>query len=245
MPPWHWRGPSAGGNRCTSRSKTVRRFTVPAITPPERSLPVHPTQIYSVIDGLVLCLLLLGYGRFRRRDGEVSALLMTIYPISRFFIETLRSDEAPIFGTGMSISQNVSLLLLVCAGGVVVLRASPAARHRLAKMRDKRRVAGELVRVASCRIVLNRLQPCSFGFDNEPSWPAAIILPSAAGPARQIRGNQTSRRSSNACLKRRAASAENFARVDKTAAERLIRQRVCCCQGVGQPAVLSPRRTSA
>ena len=104
-------------------------ITVPAIAPPERSLPVHPTQIYSVIDGLVLCLLLLAYGRFRRRDGEVSALMMTIYPMSRFFIETLRSDEAPVFGTGMSISQNVSLLLLVCAGGVVVLHSSPAERH--------------------------------------------------------------------------------------------------------------------
>jgi phosphatidylglycerol:prolipoprotein diacylglycerol transferase len=91
---------------------------ISAIPPPERSLPVHPTQIYSVIDGLVLCLVLLAYGRFCRRDGEVSALLMTLYPISRFFVETLRSDEAPVFGTGMSISQNVSLLLLVCAAAL-------------------------------------------------------------------------------------------------------------------------------
>lgn len=90
-------------------------ITVPAIEPPEHSLPVHPTQIYSVIDGLVLCLVLLIFSRFTRRDGAVFALLMSTYPVTRFYIESLRSDEAPIFGTGLSISQNVSLVLLVCA----------------------------------------------------------------------------------------------------------------------------------
>jgi phosphatidylglycerol---prolipoprotein diacylglyceryl transferase len=30
-------------------------------------------------------------------------------------IERLRSDEAAVFGTGMSISQNVSILLLIVA----------------------------------------------------------------------------------------------------------------------------------
>lgn len=93
-------------------------ITVRAIAPPERSLPVHPTQIYSVIDGLVLCLLLLIYAPFHRRDGEVFALLMSVYPVTRFCIESLRTDEAAVFGTGMSISQNVSVLLLVCAAAL-------------------------------------------------------------------------------------------------------------------------------
>ena len=104
-------------------------ITVPAIAPPKRSLPVHPTQIFSTIDALLLCLLLLAYDPFRRRDGELSALMMSIYPVTRFLIESLRSDEAAVFGTGMSISQNVSLLLLVCAAALVVLPASPAARN--------------------------------------------------------------------------------------------------------------------
>jgi phosphatidylglycerol---prolipoprotein diacylglyceryl transferase len=92
--------------------------TVPALDPPKHSLPVHPTQVYSVLDGLALCLALLLFSRFSRRDGAVFALLMSTYPVTRFYIESLRSDEAPIFGTGMSISQNVSLVLLV---GAVVL----------------------------------------------------------------------------------------------------------------------------
>lgn len=102
--------------------------TIPAVRPiPDHSLPVHPTQVYSVIDGLILCIVLLIWARYCRRDGGVFALLMTLYPISRFYIETLRSDEAPVFGTGMSISQNVSLLLLACAAGlwIYVLRRQP------------------------------------------------------------------------------------------------------------------------
>ena len=83
--------------------------------PLPRSLPVHPTQLYSTIDALILCFLLLVYDRFRRRDGELTALMITIYPITRFLIEKIRSDEANIWGTGLHISQNISLGLLAAA----------------------------------------------------------------------------------------------------------------------------------
>jgi hypothetical protein len=85
----------------------------------ERPLPrtpaVHPTQLYSTIDALVLCLLLLAWDRFRRRDGALTALMMTVYPITRFLIETIRTDEQNIWGTGLHISQNISLGILAAA----------------------------------------------------------------------------------------------------------------------------------
>jgi phosphatidylglycerol:prolipoprotein diacylglycerol transferase len=77
------------------------------------SLPVHPTQLYSVIDGLVLMGLLLAYYPLRKRNGEVMALLMVTYPVTRFLIEYLRSDELAIFA-GMTVSQNISVALLLC-----------------------------------------------------------------------------------------------------------------------------------
>jgi phosphatidylglycerol:prolipoprotein diacylglycerol transferase len=103
---------------------------LPAVPLPARSLPVHPTQIYSAIDGLVLCLLLLAFTPFCRRDGELFALLISIYPITRFLIESLRSDEAAIFGTGMSISQNVSIVLLLGAAALwfYILRQPPRTK---------------------------------------------------------------------------------------------------------------------
>lgn len=75
------------------------------------SLPVHPTQLYSSLDGFILLVLLTAYYPLRRRDGQVMALLMVTYPVSRFLIEWLRNDE-PVFFAGMTISQNISLLLL-------------------------------------------------------------------------------------------------------------------------------------
>jgi len=94
-----------------------------------KSLPVHPTQIYSVIDGVILCLLALAYFPLRKRDGEVMALLMVTYPVTRVLIEYLRSDER-VFFAGMTISQNISLVLLVC-GLVYWFRLSrwPAERY--------------------------------------------------------------------------------------------------------------------
>ena len=92
----------------------------PARIPVARhSLPVHPTQIYSAVNALLIGLMLLVYDRFRRRDGELSALMITLYPITRFLLEMIRTDEAKnVFGTDMTISQNVSLAVLVGAAAL-------------------------------------------------------------------------------------------------------------------------------
>lgn len=72
------------------------------------SLALHPTQIYSALDGLILLALLTAYYPLRRRDGEVMGLLMICYPITRFLIEQLRNDEG-VFFAGMTVSQVISL----------------------------------------------------------------------------------------------------------------------------------------
>ena len=88
--------------------------------------PIHPTQIYSAINALILCLLLVAFAPFRTRDGQVFALFLTAYPMTRFLLEIIRNDEAAIFGTGLTISQNVSLVALALAGVVwLVLWLSP------------------------------------------------------------------------------------------------------------------------
>ena len=80
---------------------------------PPQSRPTHPTQIYSAVNALLLFWFLWQVYPFRRRDGEVIALLLTIYPVTRFLLEIIRTDEVPVFGTGLSISQNVSVVILV------------------------------------------------------------------------------------------------------------------------------------
>lgn len=95
-------------------------FEVPPSEFPPRSRPVHPTQIYSAIHAGLLAWVLWSFYPFRRRDGEVTALMLTVYPISRFLLEMVRVDESAVFGTGLSISQNISIVLLAATVGLWV-----------------------------------------------------------------------------------------------------------------------------
>jgi phosphatidylglycerol---prolipoprotein diacylglyceryl transferase len=79
------------------------------------SLPVHPSQLYASIAGFLILGLLLAYTPYRRSKGQVLALLMILYSLTRWPIEALRADERAIFA-GMTLSQNISVAVL--AGGL-------------------------------------------------------------------------------------------------------------------------------
>ncbi len=91
----------------------VRWWHAPPL--PARSVPVHATQLYAAIDaGLLAWVLWLAYP-FRRRDGEIFALLVTIHPISRIVLEVIRSDEQGFLGSPLTISQWIGLGILTAA----------------------------------------------------------------------------------------------------------------------------------
>jgi phosphatidylglycerol---prolipoprotein diacylglyceryl transferase len=85
---------------------------------PPRSVPVHPAQLYAALDAGLLALVLWLYFPFRRRDGEVFALLLTVHPVSRFLLEMIRNDESGWLGTALTISQWLSLAILACGMGL-------------------------------------------------------------------------------------------------------------------------------
>jgi phosphatidylglycerol:prolipoprotein diacylglycerol transferase len=89
-----------------------------AVPLPARSHPVHPAQLYSAIDAALLGWLVWSFYPFRRRDGQPMALLLTVHPITRFLLEVIRTDEPAVFGTGLSISQNISIGIVVIALGL-------------------------------------------------------------------------------------------------------------------------------
>ncbi len=104
---------------------------VPAAVERERSLPIHPTQIYSSINAALMSLFLWFVYRVRGRDGVVVGLMLTLYPIARFLLEAIRTDETSFMGTGFSISQNISLALLAVMPFYwwwLLRRAEPDAR---------------------------------------------------------------------------------------------------------------------
>lgn len=86
-------------------------------TDAESTFGVHPTQVYSALNALVLSLVTATMFRFSRRPGEVLAVALVTYPLTRLLLEVLRGDELGQFGTGLTISQCFSLLLL--ASGII------------------------------------------------------------------------------------------------------------------------------
>jgi phosphatidylglycerol:prolipoprotein diacylglycerol transferase len=83
------------------------------------SLPIHPAQLYSAITAALIGWVLWSYYPLRRRDGQVVGLMLALYPISRFLEEIIRTDEPAVFGTGLSISQNISLAVFVTGIGLL------------------------------------------------------------------------------------------------------------------------------
>ena len=104
---------SSGAYELETTDGRVLRWSM--TRPPQRSVPIHATQIYAAIDAGLLALLLWNYYPYRRRDGEVFALLVTLHPISRFILEMIRDDEPGQLGTGLTISQLLSLAILAGA----------------------------------------------------------------------------------------------------------------------------------
>jgi phosphatidylglycerol:prolipoprotein diacylglycerol transferase len=93
------------------------------------SLPVHPKQLYAALAGFALLALLIAYYPRRRRDGEVMALLMIGYPVTRFIVEFFRGDAGGLYA-GFTISQYISIALFL--GGLVTrihLSRQPTTRY--------------------------------------------------------------------------------------------------------------------
>lgn len=86
---------------------------------PGRSLSVHPSQLYSAFNAAILCLFVLGYEPFRKREGELFAWFLVLYPTTRFLLEIIRADEPGSYW-GLTIAQVVSLGLLVWGIGTWV-----------------------------------------------------------------------------------------------------------------------------
>ena len=58
-----------------------------------KSLPVKPAQAIGLVNAFLLALILSVFYRLRWREGQVFALLLVLYPATRFVLEGIRSDD--------------------------------------------------------------------------------------------------------------------------------------------------------
>lgn len=85
-------------------------------------IQVHPTFLYESCWNLCVLLFLLWYRRQKTFDGEIACLYLFGYGLGRFWIEGLRTDQLIFFGTGIAVSQALSLLLMIAGGGIILYR---------------------------------------------------------------------------------------------------------------------------
>jgi prolipoprotein diacylglyceryltransferase len=105
--------------------------TLPTFRP--WTIGLHPTQLYETTSMLLLLFVLLAYEPFKRRDGELIAIMMMGYGMHRLLNELLRNDPRP-----EGLESYVSLLLI--AAGVTLwawrrmggLKLAPVAAPELA-----------------------------------------------------------------------------------------------------------------
>jgi phosphatidylglycerol---prolipoprotein diacylglyceryl transferase len=121
------------------------------------SFPVHPTQIYEAIVGLLLLGLLLWQRKKKRFEGQIFYLFVFAYGSIRFMLEILRDDEergdwGPAMGQHILVPLCMVLLAIAFAFGISL---------GIADLRN-RMIARGLAFIPAVALYL-RLAPAQFG----------------------------------------------------------------------------------
>lgn len=118
-----------GVNDVTLRvSRDGRELDLPTFAP--RTLGLQPTQVYESISMGLTFLLLTAFYPFRRRDGQVIALLMLCYGLHRYLNEQLRSDPRPV---GFESYISIGLIAAAVCLSVWLWRRKPEPQPAAAK----------------------------------------------------------------------------------------------------------------
>ena len=83
-------------------------------------IQVHPTFLYESLWNLGLLMFMLWYRKRKKFDGEMLWIYLAGYGLGRFWIEGLRTDQLILFGTGIAVSQGLSLILVLASVGVLI-----------------------------------------------------------------------------------------------------------------------------
>lgn len=87
-------------------------------------IQVHPTFLYESLWNLGVLIFLLWYRKRKKFDGEVLWMYLLGYGLGRAWIEGLRTDQLLFFGTGIPVSQALSMILVVVAAAVIIWKRS-------------------------------------------------------------------------------------------------------------------------
>lgn len=85
-------------------------------------IQVHPTFLYESVWNLCLLAFMLWYRKRKRFTGEMLFIYLSGYGIGRAWIEGLRTDQLLIPGTGLAVSQLLSIALAAASLSVLFIK---------------------------------------------------------------------------------------------------------------------------
>lgn len=94
-------------------------------------IQVHPTFLYESVWNLCLLVFMLWYRKRKRFDGEMFLIYLLGYGLGRVWIEGIRTDQLIFFGTGIPVSQALSLIMVVVSTLVLFFQ------HRQIRLKSK------------------------------------------------------------------------------------------------------------
>ena len=99
-------------------------------------IQVHPTFLYESLWNLGLLMFMLWYRKRKKFDGEMLWIYLAGYGLGRFWIEGLRTDQLILFGTGIAVSQGLSLILVLASVGVLIYHYRRLSERQKEKTSD-------------------------------------------------------------------------------------------------------------
>ena len=92
-----------------------------AVARNSRSLPVHPSQVYESLTAALIAAICLAFFTLRRSAGQVFALMVILYSVGRFVLETVRVEPAVrMFGLDWNFSYSMWVAALTFVGGIAL-----------------------------------------------------------------------------------------------------------------------------
>jgi phosphatidylglycerol:prolipoprotein diacylglycerol transferase len=126
-----WNGPWAVSFPHGAPPSTVANMTqlfhipAPPGASPNQVLSVHPTQLYEVVLGFVMFLVLWRFRDHKHAEGWLFGLYCVLAGIERFIIEFVRAKDDRFFLGTFTMAQVIALLFAIGGGVWMYMRRNP------------------------------------------------------------------------------------------------------------------------
>jgi phosphatidylglycerol:prolipoprotein diacylglycerol transferase len=129
-----WSGPLAVQFPAGAPPSTAANMTqlfgarLPAGTPPDQVIAVHPTQLYETAMGFVMFLILWRYRDHEHAEGWLFGLYCVLAGVERFVVEFFRAKDDRFVGP-LSTAQAISVIVALVGVAIMAMRrrTGPAA----------------------------------------------------------------------------------------------------------------------